>query len=164
MPFYPFLVRRVRDLKSTTERSWYPYSKLQNWRSQDWAPLSTASPILEGWTQKQVVGCWCAVGGQNPFAPRSTPWEAVVHWYLQGNHHSRVSEVVQDFVHPQYCVASLSLPLLAVCGPRKERCSSMQDPIFPSACTIIVGKGRPSGIPTIVACLEARVVRVIVGV
>ena len=23
-------------------------------------------------------------------------------WYLQGNHHSRDSEVVQDFLHPQY--------------------------------------------------------------
>ena len=29
------------------------------------------------------------------------PWEATVCWYLQGNHHSRVSQVVQDFVHPQ---------------------------------------------------------------
>ena len=29
-------------------------------------------------------------------------WETVVRWHLQGNHHSRVSLVVQDFVHPQY--------------------------------------------------------------
>ena len=30
------------------------------------------------------------------------PWETTVCWYLQRNHHSRVSYVVQDFVHPQY--------------------------------------------------------------
>ena len=28
--------------------------------------------------------------------------ETIVCWYLQGNHHSRVSQVVQDFVHPQF--------------------------------------------------------------
>ena len=28
--------------------------------------------------------------------------ESILCWYLQGNHPSRVSEVVQDFVHPQY--------------------------------------------------------------
>ena len=28
--------------------------------------------------------------------------ESMVWWYVQGNHHSRVSWVVQDFVHPQY--------------------------------------------------------------
>ena len=28
--------------------------------------------------------------------------ETIVCWYLQGNHHSRVSWAVQDFVHPQY--------------------------------------------------------------
>ena len=27
--------------------------------------------------------------------------ETIVCWYLQGNHHSRISQVVQDFVHPQ---------------------------------------------------------------
>ena len=28
--------------------------------------------------------------------------ETILCWYLQGNHHSMVSCVVQDFVHPQY--------------------------------------------------------------
>ena len=36
---------------------------------------------------------------------RSHPFETMgnheVWWYLQGNHHSNVSQVVQDFVHPQ---------------------------------------------------------------
>ena len=30
------------------------------------------------------------------------PWETIVCWHLRGNHHSRVSQVVQDFAHPQY--------------------------------------------------------------
>ena len=30
------------------------------------------------------------------------PWETIVCLCLQKNHHSRVSWVVQDFVHPQY--------------------------------------------------------------
>ena len=30
--------------------------------------------------------------------------EPIVCWYLQGNHLSRDSEVVRDFVHPQYLV------------------------------------------------------------
>ena len=46
---------------------------------------------------------------RNPFRTTCEPWEATVCWYLQGNHPSRVSEVVQDFVHPQYhavCISS----------------------------------------------------------
>ena len=42
------------------------------------------------------------VDGQNP-APLLKPWETIVCWKIQVNHHSRVSKVVQDFVHPQYC-------------------------------------------------------------
>ena len=30
------------------------------------------------------------------------PWGTIVYWYLRGNHHSRVSQVVQDFDRPQY--------------------------------------------------------------
>ena len=41
------------------------------------------------------------VDGRNP-APPKTPWETIVCWYLHWNHHARVSEVVQDFVHPLY--------------------------------------------------------------
>ena len=44
------------------------------------------------------------VDGRNPFRTTSKPWKTIVGWYLQGNHHSRVSWVVRcmDFVHPQY--------------------------------------------------------------
>ena len=31
------------------------------------------------------------------------PWKTIVCWRLQENHHSMVSQVVQDLVHPQYC-------------------------------------------------------------
>ena len=36
--------------------------------------------------------------GRNPFRTTLKPLETTVCWYLQGNHHSIVSEVVQDFV------------------------------------------------------------------
>ena len=43
---------------------------------------------------------------QNPSRTTWKPWlkqvETIVGWHLQGNHHCRVYEVVQDFVHPQY--------------------------------------------------------------
>ena len=38
------------------------------------------------------------VDGRNPIRTTLRLWNT----YLQGNHHSRVSWVVQDFVHPQY--------------------------------------------------------------
>ena len=38
---------------------------------------------------------------QNPFRTTLEQWETLVGWYLQGNHDSRVSQVVQDFGHPQ---------------------------------------------------------------
>ena len=40
------------------------------------------------------------VDGRNSFRTTLKPWETIDCWYLQGNHHSRVSWVVQDFVHP----------------------------------------------------------------
>ena len=52
------------------------------------------------------------VDGQNPFRTTWKPWESIVCWYLRGNHPSRVSEVVQSFVHPQYystCVKLLAI-------------------------------------------------------
>ena len=39
--------------------------------------------------------------------------ETIVCWYSQGNHYSRVSQVVQDFVHPQ-CVGSLGTSYVAL--------------------------------------------------
>ena len=41
------------------------------------------------------------VDGRNPFRTTWKPWETIICWYLQGNHHSRVSSEVQNFVHPQ---------------------------------------------------------------
>ena len=55
------------------------------------------------------------VDGRNPFRTTLKPWETIVCWNLQGNHHSRASWVVQDFVHPQYHG-----------GPFKE----VQEPVF----------------------------------
>ena len=41
------------------------------------------------------------VDGGNPFEPpNETMVETIISWYLQGNHPSRVSQVVQEFVHP----------------------------------------------------------------
>ena len=40
------------------------------------------------------------VDGRNPFRTTWKPWETFFCWYSQGSHHSRVSCVVQDFVHP----------------------------------------------------------------
>ena len=45
------------------------------------------------------------VDGQNPFRTTFKPWEIV--GVYRGNHHSRFSLVVQEFVHPQYIQSSL---------------------------------------------------------
>ena len=39
---------------------------------------------------------------RNPFRTTQQAMKTIVYWYLQGNRHSGVSQVVQDFVHPQY--------------------------------------------------------------
>ena len=39
------------------------------------------------------------VDGRNP-APPKKPWESVVCWFLQGNHHSRVPQVVRNGFRP----------------------------------------------------------------
>ena len=62
-----------------------------------------------------VFGFWVldpltTVGGRNPFRTTLKPWETIVCWYFVGNHHSRVSWVVQDFAHPQYQLKNGVLP------------------------------------------------------
>ena len=55
-----------------------------------------------------VFGCWGiwvflghTVDERNPALPKK-PWDTIVGWYFQGNHHSRLSQLLQDFILPQY--------------------------------------------------------------
>ena len=50
------------------------------------------------------------VDGRNLSRTTLKPRETTVCWYFQGNHHSMVSQVMLDFVHPQY-VRSIYLNL-----------------------------------------------------
>ena len=47
------------------------------------------------------------VDGRNPFRTTLKTGETILGWYCQGNHHSNVYQVVQDFVHPQSVLASV---------------------------------------------------------
>ena len=64
---------------------------------------SRPDPAVATWSQELSPGesGQATVDGRNP-APPKKPWETMICWYLQGNHHSRVSLAVQNFVHPQY--------------------------------------------------------------
>ena len=63
-------------------------------------PAASRRQIILGDTSNHSF--MATVGGRNPFRTTLKRWETIVCWYLQGNHHSRVSWVVQDIVHPQY--------------------------------------------------------------
>ena len=66
---------------------WRPRGKHQH---RFWGPeFPTLSRAID------PNGLHPTVDGQNP-APLLKPWETIVCWYSQGNHHSRVSCVVQD--------------------------------------------------------------------
>ena len=55
--------------------------------------------------------------GRNPRPHHfKTMVETTVCWYLQGNHHSMISQVMQDFVHAQYECLFLRLPGLGLGG------------------------------------------------
>ena len=62
-------------------------------------------PILVGigmFTGNTIWICPMTILWMDEIMHHFKPWEATVCWHLQGNHHSMVSQVMQDFVHPQY--------------------------------------------------------------
>ena len=59
--------------------------------------LGDTPPFLRDF-EGNTPGQYC---GWTKSCTTSKPWETTVCWYLQGNHHAMVSQVMQDFLHPQ---------------------------------------------------------------
>ena len=104
---------------------------------------------------RRFISVFHTVDGRNPLRTTLKPWETIVCWYLQGD--SRVSWVVQDFVHPQYVIGLHPSQLmqefvhaqwLPMCG-RLRRVSNMFAGPFVLIC--LAGAGNdpiPSRLPS----------------
>ena len=57
---------------------------------------------VEPQPQRKGVETYDTVDERNPSRTTLQPRETIVCWHFLGNHHSRDSEVVQDFIYPTY--------------------------------------------------------------